>query len=94
MSSNKGEQRVGIIGAGSFGTAIANLLAYNTDVLLFSRKPGMVSRINNTHENLGINISSRVKATDDIQELAERCTLIFPVVPSGSFRNMMRDFAP
>jgi len=25
---------VGVVGAGSFGTAIANLLAYNTDVLL------------------------------------------------------------
>jgi glycerol-3-phosphate dehydrogenase (NAD(P)+) len=28
------EQPVGIIGAGSFGTAIANLLAYKVDALL------------------------------------------------------------
>ena len=94
MSSNKGEQRVGIIGAGSFGTAIANLLAYNVDVLLFSRKPGLVEKINQGHHHLGVKLSPRVCATDDLQELTERCTLIFPVVPSGGFRNMMREFAP
>ncbi len=94
MSSNKVGQPVGIIGAGSFGTAIANLLAYNVDVLLFSHKPGMVGRINNDHQNLGVQLSPRVRATDDIMEFTEKCTLIFPVVPSGSFRNMMRDFSP
>ncbi len=94
MSSKSVQQPVGIIGAGSFGTAIANLLAYNVEVLLFSRKPGLVDHINTAHENLGVQLSKRVRATDDIQELAEKCTLIFPVVPSGSFRNMMHSLGP
>ena len=29
---------VGVIGAGSFGTAVANLLAHNADVLLYVRQ--------------------------------------------------------
>lgn len=94
MSSNKVGQPVGIIGAGSFGTAIANLLAYNVDVLLFTRKPGIVGQINNGHQNMGVQLSPRVRATDDVKEFTGKCTLIFPVVPSGSFRNMVRDFAP
>ena len=44
-SSLKTAYPVGVIGAGSFGTAIANLLAYNTDVLIYSRKQEVVDAI-------------------------------------------------
>lgn len=87
-------QKVGIIGAGSFGTAIANLLAYNVDVLLYSRKADLAVQINETRQNLGIVLSDRVTATNDLQEVAESCTLLFPVVPSDSFRSMMRHLSP
>ena len=85
---------VGVLGAGSFGTAIANLLAYNSDVLLFSRKPETVAHINAQREHLGVKVSDRVTATNDLEELARRCTLILPVVPSNSFRPMIRALAP
>ena len=41
---------VGVIGAGSFGTAVANTLAHNAEVLLFSRKAEVVEEINRTDE--------------------------------------------
>ena len=85
---------VGVLGSGSFGTAIANLLAYNTDVLLFSRKPEVVASINETRHHLGVQMSSRVTATSDLAEMAARCTLILPIVPSNSFRSMMQALAP
>ncbi|MEM9824378.1 MAG: NAD(P)H-dependent glycerol-3-phosphate dehydrogenase, partial [Bacteroidota bacterium] len=85
---------VGVIGAGSFGTAVANLLASNVDVLLFSRQAALVEQINQTHKNLDIELSSRIQATDDLQEIAERCTVIFPIVPSVSFRSMIRNLSP
>jgi glycerol-3-phosphate dehydrogenase (NAD(P)+) len=85
---------VGVLGAGSFGTAIANLLAYNVDVLLFSRKAETVEQINRTRQHLGVAISPRVRATSDLAELAERCTLILPIVPSNSFRRMIQALAP
>ena len=85
---------VGVLGAGSFGTAIANLLAYNSDVLLFSRKAETVAMINEQREHLGVKISARVTATNDLEEMARRCTLILPVVPSNSFRSMIRALAP
>lgn len=94
MPKSNVEQPVGIIGAGSFGTAIANLLAYNVDVLLYSRQAELVERVNTTHRHMGVELSKRVQATSDIAELADRCTLIFPVVPSDNFRNMMRSFGP
>ncbi|HMX39710.1 MAG TPA: NAD(P)H-dependent glycerol-3-phosphate dehydrogenase [Saprospiraceae bacterium] len=85
---------VGVLGAGSFGTAIANLLALNVDVLLFSRKEETVQTINTTRQHMGVSISPRVTATSDLAEMARRCTLIFPVVPSNSFRSMIRALAP
>ncbi len=85
---------VGVIGAGSFGTAVANLLAYNADVLLFSRKQETVDLINGTRAHLGVRISARVTATSDLEELARRCTLLLPIVPSTSFRQTMQALAP
>jgi glycerol-3-phosphate dehydrogenase (NAD(P)+) len=86
---------VGIIGSGSFGVAIAKLLEINTDVLIYSRKPETVAAINetNTHYNTPLH-PQRVRATSDPQEICEKCQLIFPIVPSGSFRTMMQTFSP
>lgn len=85
---------VGVLGAGSFGTSIANLLAINSEVLLYSRKAETVNAINTTRQHLGVSIAPRVTATDDLAELARRCTLILPIVPSNSFRQMVRSLAP
>ena len=94
MPENSVEQPVGIIGAGSFGTAIANLLAYSVDVLLYSRQAELVKQINSAHRRMGVDLSKRVRATNDIAELAGECTLLFPVVPSDKFRKMMRTLGP
>jgi glycerol-3-phosphate dehydrogenase (NAD(P)+) len=88
------KQTYGIIGAGSFGTAIANLLALNVDVLLLSRNEADVLKINETHRHQNIDLHKRVRATTDFEELTARCTTLFPIVPSGSFRKMMRDIGP
>lgn len=85
---------VGVLGAGSFGTAIANLLAINADVLLFSRRPENVESINRTHTHLGVQLSPRIRATGDLEELAAQCMLIYPIVPSNSFRDMVRSISP
>lgn len=94
MAKNSSIETVGVIGAGSFGTAISNLLAYNVDVLLYSRKPELVEQINATHRNFGTTLSPRIRATNDLKEVADHCTLIFPIVPSDSFRRMMHALGP
>ena len=45
---------VGVIGAGSFGTAMANLLGLNTDVLIYSRNPDTVDQINRREKHYGV----------------------------------------
>lgn len=85
---------VGVIGAGSFGTAIADLLAQNTEVLLYARREEVVTRINEERLLQGNPVHENIRATSDLEEIAKRCTLMFPIVPSKNFRSMMRDLRP
>ena len=83
-------ETVGVIGAGTFGTAMANLLAHNTDVLVYSRNPELTERLNRERFRFGVPLHDRVRLVNDFAEVAERCQLIFPIVPSDNFRPMMR----
>ena len=94
MDSTKYNQPVGVIGAGSFGTAIANLLAENNQVYLFSRRKEAIENILRDRENRGQKVHERVIPTNDRELFAKNCTLIFPMVSSKSFRETMRSFAP
>ncbi len=85
---------VAVIGAGSFGTAVANLLAENGPVLFYSRRPEAVESINRDRVNSGQQIHANITATNDLSEIAERCYLMFPSVSSDVFRQVMRDLAP
>jgi len=93
MTANAFET-VGVIGAGSFGLAIANLLAHNTGVLLFTRREEVAREVNTRHALGKVSLSTCVAATTDAAELAERCTLVFPVISSDAFRQVMRMFGP
>ncbi|MCB0519848.1 MAG: NAD(P)-dependent glycerol-3-phosphate dehydrogenase [Lewinellaceae bacterium] len=96
MSKHNHPSKIGVIGAGSFGTAVSNLLAYNNEVLLFSRQPEQVEAINKDHRhpNLEVDISPRVRATGNLEEVADQCNLIFPIVSSEGFRSMMQNLSP
>ena len=87
-------QCVGVVGAGSFGTTVATLLAANTNVLLFSRKKELVDKVNLTHEHLGVVLNPAIRATNSLEEICAECSLIFPVVPSESFRKTIQSMSP
>src|SRR6478736_6403843 len=88
------DKPVGVIGAGNFGTVIANILARNRKVLLYARDEKVVERILEKHENRGHKIHKNVIPTGDMEYLASQCDVIFPMVPSEHFRSMMRKLSP
>jgi glycerol-3-phosphate dehydrogenase (NAD(P)+) len=88
------QKPIGVIGAGSFGLAVANMLAQKNEVLLYARRPEAVSYIQSHDNYKGKPLHSRIRATNSLQEIAERCNVIFPIVPAGNFRTMMRTLAP
>lgn len=85
---------VGIIGAGSFGITLSKLLAFNVDVLIYSRNPDVALEINATKMHMGYTLDHNITATSSIQEITSQCELIFAVVPSSNFREMVKDFSP
>lgn len=88
------EKIVGVIGSGAFGTVISNLLAENQRVLMFTRNHAVAEKIRTTRNHKNQEIHPNIEVTTDITQLAERCSLIFPVVPSKGFRSMMKNLGP
>ncbi|MFM7850389.1 MAG: NAD(P)H-dependent glycerol-3-phosphate dehydrogenase [Flammeovirgaceae bacterium] len=88
------EKPVGVIGAGNFGTVVANLLALNRNVLLYARDEKVVHHIHHRKENRGHQLQANITATNDLREVAEKCDVVFPMVPSQHFRQMMRKLSP
>jgi glycerol-3-phosphate dehydrogenase (NAD(P)+) len=84
----------GVIGSGSFGIAIAKLLAFNVDVILLCRSERTKEAINQDHAHHGVALAPRVRATTSAEEMAGKCRTIFPAVPSENFRTMMQDLTP
>lgn len=86
-------EKVGVVGGGSWGTTIANIIADNGYIVpLWLRDSDVVDEINQTHENRkylpGFALSERVIATTSLSEIAGQCRIIFFVVPSKGFRDV------
>lgn len=88
------KQRVGVIGSGSFGIAVATLLAHNVDVLIYTRQAKRLKAINEDHKLKTWELNERIQATSDMAYFTEECHVIFPMVPSIAFRDMIQSFAP
>lgn len=79
--------KAGIIGGGSWGTALAQHLTTNNipvDIWVYEKE--LVDEINNKHENTmflpSIKLSENIKAYNDIQRVIENKQLIIFVTPS------------
>lgn len=88
------DKPVGVIGAGSFGSVIANILARNKKVILYVRDENALKKILETREIRGHKLNKNIEPTHSLATLASECDVIFPIVPSAHFRDMMKKLAP
>lgn len=91
--------RVGVIGGGSFGTAIANIIARNGHkTQLWMRDPEQVESLNQTRVNAvylpGHELHASIIAEHDLEAVVSGVDLLFVAVPSGSFRTVVRQMKP
>lgn len=85
--------KIGVVGAGAWGTALAQLSATaGCDVTLWAREQDVVTSINDHHENemflSGIALSEHITATAELSDMAER-DFIFMVVPAQFVRAVL-----
>ncbi len=81
---------VGVIGIGSFGTAVSNLLSNNTDVILYGRNPEQVEEVNSSRISNNQKLNKNIELTHDLEYLATKCSVIFPIIPAPTFRSLMK----
>lgn len=86
---------VGVIGAGTLGTAIAKTMSENVDeLLLHVRKQELCDDINNTGYNTHYypnnKLTENIKATTDLADL-KKCNIIFLAIPSSAFRTTLKE---
>ena len=82
-----------VIGAGAWGTALANVLGANGhSVALWAREPDVVDTVNQARENRrflpGVCIDDRVRATGVIAEALGDAELVTYVAPSHALREV------
>lgn len=87
---------ISVVGGGSFGTVIANIIALNGhDVRFWMRSEEMVNEVNATHENSqylpGYKLNNRVVATENMATAVGDSEVIFVAVPSSSFRGVVKN---
>jgi glycerol-3-phosphate dehydrogenase (NAD(P)+) len=79
-------QTITILGAGAWGTAIAQLLATNGhSVLLWAHEQSVTDAINTTHINTlylpHISLHHSIRATTDLKQALAHSTIIFEAIP-------------
>nr|WP_283214793.1 NAD(P)H-dependent glycerol-3-phosphate dehydrogenase [Paenibacillus sp. HWE-109] len=91
--------KVSVLVAGSWGTALASVLADNgKQVLLWSRNEEQVKEINEKHSNSrflpNFELSPLIVATNSLQEAVEDADAIILVVPSSGMRDVASQIRP
>ncbi len=86
---------VGVLGAGAWGTALAQMLASDgRDVLIWAREPELVDEINAQHTNTlflpSATLAETVRATGDLAEMAKLDVLLV-VTPAQHMGSVLSD---
>ncbi|MCO1335545.1 NAD(P)H-dependent glycerol-3-phosphate dehydrogenase [Microbulbifer sp. OS29] len=90
---------IAVLGGGSFGTAIANIVASNGhDTRQWMRNAEMAAECRDTRENHkylpGVPLHPELQVTSDLQRAIDGCNIVFVAIPSKSFREVVKKVAP
>lgn len=90
--------RVAVIGAGSWGTAVAAIVAGNAPTILWARRPELAARIAATHENAdylpGVRLPDGLSATASLEEACCDAGAVVLGVPSHGMRAVLAEARP
>ena len=84
--------RVAVVGAGSWGTTVASMLAAKVDTVLWARDPSLAEAIRegeNPHYLPGIKLPGELTATSDLIEALRGAAVVAMAVPSHGYRTVL-----
>jgi glycerol-3-phosphate dehydrogenase (NAD(P)+) len=88
------KETAAVLGGGSFGTAIATILANNGhDTRLWVRDPETAAVISEQRENVrylpGTELPEQVLVTESLEQILEGASLVFVAIPSKGFLDVL-----
>jgi len=90
--------RVAVVGAGSWGTALARLAAARAEVHLWAREPDVVQAVRERRENTlylpGHLLPEALICTGDLSQALAGAEIVIMAVPSHGFRDVLRRGRP
>jgi glycerol-3-phosphate dehydrogenase (NAD(P)+) len=90
--------KVAVLGAGSWGTAVAALCARNVPTTLWARRPTLADDIATTHVNTdylpAFRLPKKLKATASLEEALDGADAVVMGVPSHGFRDILGEAEP
>jgi glycerol-3-phosphate dehydrogenase (NAD(P)+) len=86
--------KVGLVGLGNLGTAMANLIAGNGyDVLGWEYSDQVVAEMNGAHTNTrflpGVALNPRLAATGNLETVFAQCAIVLVALPSAFLRSTL-----
>ena len=98
MTANRRQPRVAVLGAGSWGTTVATIIAAQSPTVLWARSPETAEQVNTMHRNdrylPDFPLPESLTATSDLYEAVEPADVIVMGVPSHGFRSALEELAP
>ena len=81
-----------MVGAGSWGTTVASLVAHNAETTLWARREDLVDEINSRHTNSAYlpsaTLPDTLRASSDLDALIAVADVVAMAVPSQGFRDV------
>jgi glycerol-3-phosphate dehydrogenase (NAD(P)+) len=90
--------RIAVLGAGSWGTTVAALMAVKHECVIWARDPELASEIDERDANsrylAGFTLPSALAATADLEKAVHAADLLVIGVPTHGFRSILVDARP
>lgn len=90
--------KVAVIGAGTWGTTVANIAAARAPTVLWARREELADQIETSHENHdylpGTLLRDALASTAVLEEAVSSASLVVMAVPSHGFRDVLEKLAP
>ncbi len=87
------DQKVAVIGAGSWGTTLASLASVSVPTVLWARRKDVAREISGRHTNScylpGYALSPSLEATSSVGAALDEATLVVMATPSHGFRKVL-----
>jgi glycerol-3-phosphate dehydrogenase (NAD(P)+) len=89
---------VAVIGAGSWGSTVASIIARKVSTTLWARRAELAEEIRTRHTNSvylpGHQLDERLRATSSLEEAASQADVMVMAVPSHGFRAVLQQTSP